>query len=123
MTANGWPAWFWNNHDQPRAVNRFIKKPKYYRTGAKMLAMMVHLNRGTPYIYMGEEIGMLDPNYQGMTDYVDVESQNAYRMLLTKGLTPSEAFAVVQSKARDNSRVPMQWDNSPYAGFQPSNRG
>lgn len=117
MTANGWPAWFWNNHDQPRAVNRFIKKPKYYRTGAKMLAMMVHLNRGTPYIYMGEEIGMLDPNYQGMTDYVDVESQNAYRMLLTKGLTPSEAFAVVQSKARDNLRVPMQWDNSPYAGF------
>ena len=117
MTANGWPAWFWNNHDQPRAVNRFIKKPKYYRIGAKMLAMMVHLNRGTPYIYMGEEIGMLDPNYQGMTDYVDVESQNAYRMLLTKGLTPSEAFAVVQSKARDNSRVPMQWDNSPYAGF------
>lgn len=82
-----------------------------------MLAMMVHLNRGTPYIYMGEEIGMLDPNYQGMTDYVDVESQNAYRMLLAKGLTPSEAFAVVQSKARDNSRVPMQWDNSPYAGF------
>ncbi|GMA69428.1 glucohydrolase [Leuconostoc litchii] len=117
MAEKGWPAWFWNNHDQPRAINRFVNSPKYYCVGAKMLAILVHLNRGTPYIYMGEEIGMLDPKYQSMADYVDVESKNAYQMLLNQGLKEQEAFGIVQTKSRDNSRVPMQWDNKKYAGF------
>ena len=117
MENHGWPAWFWNNHDQPRAINRFIKTPKYYRVGAKMLAMLVHLNRGTPYVYMGEEIGMIDPTYHKIETYVDVESKNAYQMLLEQGLTKQQAFEIVQTKSRDNSRVPMQWRNEDYAGF------
>ncbi len=115
--GNGWPAWFWNNHDQPRAINRFVSNPKYYRLGAEMLAAVVHLNRGTPYIYMGEEIGMINPDFKSIDSYVDVESHNAYKELLKKGTSASEAFQIVKSKSRDNSRIPLQWNSEKYAGF------
>lgn len=82
-----------------------------------LMATAMHLLRGTPYIYMGEELGMIDPAYTQMSDYVDVEAHNAYQRLLRTGKTPAEAFAIVHSKARDNSRVPMHWDASKYAGF------
>ncbi|MCY7210864.1 alpha,alpha-phosphotrehalase [Streptococcus sp. IsoGale021] len=114
---DGWSALFWNNHDQPRALNRFVDVQHFRNEGATMLAASIHLSRGTPYIYMGEEIGMVDPDYDSMADYVDVESINAYQMLLEQGKTPEEAFAIIQAKSRDNSRTPMQWDNSANAGF------
>lgn len=114
---DGWSALFWNNHDQPRALNRFVDVQHFRNEGATMLAASIHLSRGTPYIYMGEEIGMLDPDYDSMADYVDVESINAYQMLLEQGNTPEEAFAIIQAKSRDNSRTPMQWDDSANAGF------
>ena len=82
-----------------------------------MLAASIHLSRGTPYIYMGEEIGMIDPDYDSMADYVDVESINAYQMLLDQGKSPEQAFKIIQAKSRDNSRTPMQWDASLNAGF------
>ena len=82
-----------------------------------MLAASIHLSRGTPYIYMGEEIGMIDPDYDSMEDYVDVESINAYQMLLDQGKSPQQAFQIIQAKSRDNSRTPMQWDTSENAGF------
>ena len=82
-----------------------------------MLAASIHLSRGTPYIYMGEEIGMIDPDYDSMADYVDVESINAYQMLLDQGKSPQQAFKIIQAKSRDNSRTPMQWNASKNAGF------
>lgn len=114
---NGWSALFWNNHDQPRALNRFVDVKNFRNEGATMLAASIHLSRGTPYIYMGEEIGMIDPDYDSMEDYADVESFNAYQMLLNAGKTPEEAFKIIQVKSRDNSRTPMQWDDSANAGF------
>ncbi len=114
---DGWSALFWNNHDQPRALNRFVDVQHFRNEGATMLAASIHLSRGTPYIYMGEEIGMVDPDYDSMADYVDVESINAYQMLLDQGKTPEEAFAIIQAKSRDNSRTPMQWGDSANAGF------
>ena len=114
---NGWSALFWNNHDQPRALNRFVDVKNFRNEGATMLAASIHLSRGTPYIYMGEEIGMIDPDYDSMEDYADVESFNAYQMLLNAGKTPEEAFKIIQVKSRDNSRTPMQWDDSENAGF------
>ncbi|HFI0787700.1 TPA: alpha,alpha-phosphotrehalase [Streptococcus suis] len=115
--GNGWNALFYNNHDQPRALNRFVDVENFRNEGATMLAASIHLSRGTPYIYMGEEIGMIDPDYDSMDDYVDVESINAYQMLLDQGNSAEQAFKIIQAKSRDNSRTPMQWDSSDNAGF------
>ena len=119
--GNGWSALFWNNHDQPRALNRFVDVKNFRTEGATMLAAAIHLSRGTPYIYMGEEIGMVDPDFDSMADYVDVESINAYQELLAAGKSENEAFAIIQAKSRDNSRTPMQWDASENAGFTTGN--
>lgn len=113
----GWQAVFWNNHDQPRAINRFGDVERYREESATMLAAAVHLTRGTPYIYQGEEIGMVDPVYSSMADYVDVESHNAFDILRERGVGEEEAFRIVTKKSRDNSRTPMQWDASEFAGF------
>ena len=115
--GNGWNALFWNNHDQPWALNRFGDPVNYREKSAEMLATSLHLLRGTPYIYMGEELGMIDPHYKSIDDYVDVEALNGYQMLLDKGVDKDRTFEIVVSKSRDNSRVPMHWDDSKYAGF------
>ena len=110
-------CYFWNNHDQPRALNRFVDVKNFRIKGATMLAAAIHLSRGTPFIYMGEEIGMIDPDYDSVADYQDLEALNAYERLLKQGKTESEAFEIISSKSRDNSRTPMQWDDSANAGF------
>lgn len=115
--GGGWNALFWNNHDQPRALDRFGDPVHYREESATMLATTIHLMRGTPFVYMGEEIGMTDPAYTQIDDYVDIEAINAYRELCESGLDPRDAFAIVHSKARDNARTPMQWDSTIYAGF------
>lgn len=117
MSEGGWNAVFWNNHDQPWALNRFGDPVRFREKSAEMLATTVHLLRGTPYIYQGEEIGMTDPDYDSIDDYVDVEAINAYRELLERGMSSDEAFDIVHSKARDNSRVPMHWNSGENAGF------
>ena len=111
QAGGGWNALFWNNHDQPRALNRFGDVQRYRAESATMLATVIHLLRGTPYIYQGEEIGMIDPVYSSIDDYVDVEAHNAYKTLRARGLSEGEALEVVRAKARDNSRVPMQWES------------
>ncbi|WP_371177159.1 alpha,alpha-phosphotrehalase [Buchananella felis] len=117
QAGGGWNALFWNNHDQPRANNRFGDVVNYPVESATMLATTIHLMRGTPYVYMGEEIGMTDPDYTSIEDYRDVEAINAFEELVAGGMDRQEAFAVVHAKARDNSRTPMQWDASATAGF------
>ncbi|WP_057895644.1 alpha,alpha-phosphotrehalase [Liquorilactobacillus oeni] len=113
----GWNALFWNNHDQPRALNRFGNVHEYREKSAEMLALVLHLLRGTPYIYQGEELGMPNPSYSEISSYNDVETKNAYNALLKKGYSEQEAFKAVSLKSRDNSRTPMQWNATKYAGF------
>lgn len=115
--GGGWNAVFWNNHDQPWALNRFGDPVHYREKSAEMLAATIHFLRGTPFIYQGEELGMVDPDYRSMDEYVDVECKNAFQELLDKGMSEDEAFAIIKAKSRDNSRVPMHWDDSKYAGF------
>lgn len=115
--GGGWNALFWNNHDQPRANNRFGDPENYPVETATMLAQTIHLLRGTPYVYQGEEIGMTNPNYATIDDYVDVETHNAYKSLLENGLSEDYAIEIIKEKSRDNGRTPMQWDDSEHAGF------
>ncbi|KPI54982.1 hypothetical protein KW94_05020 [Clostridioides difficile] len=114
--GGGWNALFWNNHDQPRAVSRFCKE-EYRVEASKMLAATIHLLRGTPYIYQGEEIGMINPRFEEINDYLDVETHNAYNELLKNKIKKEEIMNIVKSKSRDNSRTPLQWSNELNAGF------
>lgn len=115
--GNGWNALFWNNHDQPRANSRFGDPIKYPYETATMLAQSIHLLRGTPYVYQGEEIGMTNPDYSEINEYVDIETQNAYKLIRLNGVPHEKAMKIIKEKSRDNSRTPMQWDGSSHAGF------
>lgn len=115
--GGGWNALFWCNHDQPRIVSRLGNEGTYWKESAKMLAGMIHLMRGTPYIYQGEEIGMLNAHYPSIEQYRDVESLNYYQILLERGETEEEALATLAARSRDNSRTPMQWNSGKYGGF------
>lgn len=114
---NGWNAMFWCNHDQPRIVSRLGNDKHYRKKSAKMLAAAIHMMRGTPYIYQGEEIGMTNPSYTSIEQYQDVESINYYKILLENGKSQEEALRILQERSRDNSRTPMQWNAQTYAGF------
>lgn len=115
--GNAWNALFWCNHDQPRIVSRFGNEGEYWKESAKMLAGMIRLMRGTPYIYQGEEIGMTNPHYTSIEQYADVESRNYYEILLNEGKTKEEALEILAARSRDNSRTPMQWTDERYCGF------
>ena len=118
MQAGGaWNALFWCNHDQPRAVSRFGDDRKYWKESAKMLATLIHMMRGTPYIYQGEEIGMTNAGYTSIDQYRDVESTNYFAILRAEGKSEEEALHIIGERSRDNGRTPMQWDASEFAGF------
>ena len=115
--GGGWNAVFWCNHDQPRVVSRLGDDRRYWKESAKMLATSIHMLRGTPYIYQGEELGMTNAYFDQISQYRDVESINYFRILVEGGLSEAEALRVLQARSRDNSRTPMQWDENPNAGF------
>lgn len=113
----GWNALFWCNHDQPRIVSRMGDEGQYWKQSAKMLAACIHLMRGTPYIYQGEELGMINPHFGEISQYRDVESKNYYQILLEQGSSQKEALEVLAARSRDNGRTLMQWSNRANAGF------
>ncbi|MCR4830471.1 MAG: alpha,alpha-phosphotrehalase [Pseudobutyrivibrio sp.] len=115
--ANSWNAVFWTNHDQPRTISRFGDEGKYWKESGKLFAGLIHLMRGTPYIYQGEEIGMLNTHFTDISQYKDVESLNYYNILIEQGKTKSEALKIINERSRDNCRTPMQWDNTKNDGF------
>lgn len=114
---NGWNAVFWCNHDQPRIVSRMGDEKKYWKESSKMLATCIHLLRGTPYIYQGEELGMTNPGYDTIQQYRDVESINYFHILIDNGKTQEEALEILRERSRDNGRTPMQWNGEKNAGF------
>ena len=117
QAANGWNAVFWCNHDQPRAVSRFGDDRRYWKESAKMLATCIHLLRGTPYIFQGEELGITNAGYTSIDQYRDVESLNYFQIMLQSGKRPEEALEILRQRSRDNGRTPMQWSAAPNAGF------
>ena len=123
----GWTSLFFNNHDQPRALSRWgqTSSESLRVRSAKALGLLLHMHRGTPYIYEGEEIGMTNAGFTRLDQYRDLESINAYRQRVQEaGLqTPESMLASLAKVSRDNSRTPMQWDSSEYAGFCPESSG
>ncbi len=112
LADTGWNSLYWDNHDQPRAVSRFgDDSPAHRVRAAKMLATVLHLHRGTPYVYQGEELGMTNFPWSSIEQFRDIESLNHYAE------AGEASFAALRTMSRDNARTPMQWDASEHAGF------
>ncbi|QFZ21371.1 alpha-glucosidase [Saccharothrix syringae] len=113
----GWNSLYWNNHDQPRVVSRYGDDGEWWRESATALGTVLHLHRGTPYVYQGEELGMTNAPFASVDDLRDVESLNHYREAVTGGADPEVVLAGLRAMGRDNARTPVQWDAGPHAGF------
>jgi oligo-1,6-glucosidase len=118
LGERGWNSLYWGNHDQARAVSRFGDDGEYREQSAKMLAAVLHLHRGTPYVYQGEELGMTNMSFGAISDYRDIEVLNHHREATTHlGHTDAEVLAALAPLNRDNARTPVQWDASRHGGF------
>ncbi|MDQ0208334.1 alpha,alpha-phosphotrehalase [Alkalicoccobacillus murimartini] len=115
--GGGWNALFWCNHDQPRVVSRYGNDGVYHQESAKMLATVMHMMQGTPYIYQGEEFGMTNPKFETIEEYRDVETLNIHQELREKNMEEEEIMEIIKQKSRDNSRTPVQWNAEPHSGF------
>ncbi|RMI12963.1 glycoside hydrolase family 13 protein [Cellulomonas triticagri] len=114
----GWNSLYWDNHDQPRVVSRFGDDGRYRRESAKALATLLHLHRGTPYVYQGEELGMTNAHFTRFDQYRDIESLRHVAQARALGTaTDEQLLAGLAAHGRDNARTPVQWDATPHAGF------
>ncbi|GAA2092343.1 oligo-1,6-glucosidase [Microlunatus panaciterrae] len=114
----GWNSLYWNNHDQPRAVSRFGDDSHEHRVNsAKTLGTILHMHKGTPYVYQGEELGMTNSYFTEITQYQDIESINYHADATSLGMEAAHVLASLAVKSRDNARTPVQWDDSRHAGF------
>lgn len=112
----GWGAPFLENHDLPRSLNKFFGE-KANETNAKLLGNVFFFLRGTPFIYQGQEIGMDNFVRKDISEFDDIASKDQYQRALGEKFSTEEALYFVNKRSRDNSRTPMQWDNSKNAGF------
>lgn len=115
--ANGWNSLYWSNHDQPRAVTRFGDDGVYRETSAKMLATLLHMMKGTPFIFQGEEIGMKNVPFTVIEEYQDIETKYFYQEMLAAGESEEYIKQSVYLKSRDNARTPMPWNGESDSGF------
>jgi oligo-1,6-glucosidase len=121
LADGGWNSLYFGNHDQPRAVTRFggvaAGSDEFRYEAATALATVLHLQRGTPYIYQGEEIGMTNAGFASVDEYRDIESLNRYRSRVGSGDDESGVLDSLAFRSRDNARTPIPWDGSAGAGF------
>ncbi|MCQ2508709.1 MAG: alpha-glucosidase [Dorea sp.] len=120
LEGKAWNSLYWDNHDQPRIVSRWGNDSEEYRvTCAKMFGTCLHMMQGTPYIYQGEELGMINYPFTKLSEIDDIECRNAFQTLVydNKEYTEETMFRIVSHKSRDNARTPMQWNTSPNGGF------
>ncbi len=113
----GWNSLYWNNHDQPRVVSRFGDDGVHRVASAKALATILHCQRGTPYVYQGEELAMTNTRFNTIEDFRDLESINHFNESVSRGDDPEQVLQSMKWVARDNARTPMQWDATEHAGF------
>jgi oligo-1,6-glucosidase len=114
---SGWNSLFWSNHDLPRAVSRYGSEAADRVASAKMLATVLHLMQGTPFIFQGEEIGMTNAGFTDIGQYRDLETLNFFKIQTALGVSTADFLTGARASSRDNARTPMQWENSANAGF------
>ena len=118
LDEKGWNSLFWNNHDLPRIISRWGDDSEEFRlVSGKMLAIYLHFMKGTPYIFQGEELGMINYPIKEIQEVDDIESIRMYNERLAQGYPESELITSINAKGRDNARHPMQWDRQLNAGF------
>ncbi|PRY83153.1 glycoside hydrolase family 13 protein [Alkalibacterium olivapovliticus] len=117
LKEDGWNSLFWNNHDTPRVVSRWGNDKDYRVESAKCFAILLHLMRGTPYIYQGEEIGMTNRHVTSIDEVDDIESRNMYAERLAQGYSKADILKSINVKGRDNARTPIHWNQTDQAGF------
>ena len=117
LYEEGWNSLFGNNHDLPRMVSRWGNDKEFRVESAKMLATMLHMQKGTPYIYQGEEIGMTNIRLNSIKDYNDIETLNVYKARRALGYSEQDVMNSIYAKSRDNGRTPMQWSKEKNSGF------
>lgn len=118
LEGKGWNSLYLSNHDQARPVSRFGNDREYRVESAKMLGTWLHMMQGTPYIYQGEELGMTNVSFPSIEDHRCIETINMYKDATeNQGKCPEDIMKSIYAKSRDNARTPMQWDDSPQAGF------
>ena len=119
LQGKAWNTVYLGNHDQPRQVSRYGNDSELFRArSAKMLATMIHMMRGTPYVYQGEELGMTNAYFTRLEQYQDVEVHNAWHQWVESGLVDGQDMMRYFARiARDNARTPMQWNTEKHAGF------
>ncbi|HEL0613381.1 TPA: alpha-glucosidase [Streptococcus equi subsp. zooepidemicus] len=115
--GEGWNSLFWNNHDLPRVVSIWGNDTVYREKSAKAMAILLHLMRGTPYIYQGEEIGMTNYPFERLSDVNDIESLNYAKEAMANGMSEGAVLDCICRVGRDNARTPMQWSSQKNAGF------
>lgn len=115
LEGRAWNALYIENHDHPRIISRYGSE-QYWKESGKMLAAMYILQRGTPFVYQGQEIGMLNTGLPRLEMYNDIMSFNAAR-ILSKLMPKSKVLKIINARSRDNARTPMQWSDEPNAGF------
>lgn len=117
----GWNSLFWNNHDLPRIVSRWGNDKEFHQESAKLFAILLHMMKGTPYIYQGEEIGMTNYPISDISEAEDIETINMYNERIEQGYTKEDIIVSINAKGRDNARTPMQWDDTLNGGFTKGN--
>ncbi len=121
LENDGWNALFIENHDVTRVVSAWGDDTKFLKESAKALGLVYFMHKGTPFIYQGQEIGMTNVKFNDITEYNDIRSINEYNQLINQGMSKKDALDHIWITSRDNTRTPMQWDNSLNAGFSKSN--
>jgi alpha-glucosidase len=117
LDEDGWNALFIENHDIPRVISSWGDDKKYWRESGTALALMYFMQKGTPFIYQGQEIGMTNVGFKSISEFNDIKSINSYKEMVENGEDEEEVLKAINATSRDNTRTPMQWDRTKYAGF------
>ena len=117
LEGKGWNALYVENHDVTRVISRWGDTGRYWRESATAIAAMYFLMQGTPFIYQGQEIGMVNTRFSGIDEFKDISAKNIYHDLLGQGESEERIIALLTRTGRDNARTPMQWSDAPHAGF------